>query len=525
MENQVDELTLSSIFKEYEVIKEFSKTYNKMNFVQFDYHIVHHFNLFSIKPDLDFYQLEQTIDYITKFLPTIKKIFSKPLIHLIEQEEIQPVESVRSINQKTMIHIAGHSELWDNIDEKGIKPQKLLTKIYQDNFGIYENIVFCNLIDTILVFVRKNIRLIKDLIYTNQSLDFNLLERVNHINYFLALGKLHTGYIRNFEQYYNIAKSCLNKLNYINEVLTSRLKRPIYRYNKNRPEKIKLRKTNILMMHKDYHQIYLLAKHFDDLNREQLEPLTISQKQEFQNHYQIFCSMLLLFSIGHLNFTCDLRLKLDIEKLHVSFHYKNWKLSITTISEHNGILLSFEKNKKYSIFLISSIIKPYSKQKLEEIKNNIPADEYIVLTPYEYQSYLEEEYYIGISNIDSFRRLQQLILRGMILSQEDLECPFCKSNLVINQSLSQPNYLVYECEDCRTRIIKTICPETKQSYCYTEIINLPKKNLHLENYTIEDKWIYERKAESQMYFRNITKITDHGEIICPICHQVHQTNH
>ncbi len=521
MEYQMDELTLSSIFKEYEVIKEFNEKYNKMNFVQFDYHIVHHFNLFSIKPDINFNQLEQTIDYITKFLPTIKKIFSKPLIHLIEQEEIQPVESVRSINQKTIIHISGHSELWDNIDDKGIKPQKLLTKIYQDNYGIYENIVFCNLIDMILVFVRKNIRLIKDLIYTNQSLDFNLLERVNHINYFLALGKLHTGYIRNFEQYYNIANSCLNKLNTINEILTSRLKSPIYRYNKNRPKKIKLRKTNILLMHKDYHQIYLLAKHFDELNEEQIEPLTTSQKLEFAKDYQTFCSMLLLFSIGHLNFTCDLRLKLDIENLNFAFAYKNWNLHISTISKQNVILLDITKKRNYRILLIPSIVKPYPKEKLENIKENIPANEYIVLTPYEYQSYLEEECYIGISNIDSFRRLQQIILRGMILSQEDLECPFCKSNLVLNKNLSQTDYLVYECEDCRTRVIKTICPETKQAYCYTEIINLPKKNLHFENYSIEDKWIYERKAEAQMYFRNITKITEHGEIICPICHQIH----
>ena len=84
-----------------------------------------------------------------------------------------------------------------------------------------------------LSYLRKNIRDLKNLMYASNKLEFNLLERVNHIQYFLAIGKLHTGYIRDFNKYYDIAKVYYDRMNLIYTTLSARLKRNVYRLNKN----------------------------------------------------------------------------------------------------------------------------------------------------------------------------------------------------------------------------------------------------------------------------------------------------
>ena len=61
------------------------------------------------------------------------------------------------------------------------------------------------------------------------TLEFNYLERVNHWDYFLAIGKLHTGYARNFGKYYNKSKELFDRMSLINQALTTRLKRNVYR--------------------------------------------------------------------------------------------------------------------------------------------------------------------------------------------------------------------------------------------------------------------------------------------------------
>ncbi len=123
----------------------------------------------------------------------------------------------------------------DGYKDNEVKPSKLLTKTYEDDYGIYENRVFCDLVDDVLAFARKEIRFLREMIYTNRTIEINLLERVNHLNYFLALGKLHTGYSRNFDSYYDIAARCLNKLQFISNSIIPRLKRPVYKNNRLRP--------------------------------------------------------------------------------------------------------------------------------------------------------------------------------------------------------------------------------------------------------------------------------------------------
>lgn len=526
MASKYDSLTLMELYKiftEYKDMEGFVQRHPHMDYVSFDYYTVEDLNLFTLQPDFNFDLVEQTADKIIKNLPAIKRIFSKPVLHLKETSEILPVESVRLINNSTMQHIANHSELWDNIKDKAIQPLKLLTNTYQDNYSIYENIVFCNTIDSIMIFVRSSIRFLKDLIYANQAIQFNLLERVNHVNYFLALGKLHTGYIRNFDKYYFVSKRCLEKLNYIYDIITPRLKSPIYKKNKVRPTKINVHKTNILSMHKDYHKIYMLAKSFSVSKLNTTPEISKDEIKSLKYNYYLFCQIILFFAIGHFNFVCDPKMDINFSELKAKFQFKDWELRIDSLKRENIDIISIEikKDMQYRIFLIPSIDRK-NKPLVKKIKEISFANEYIVCTPYEEEESLIETCYLSISSVESFRRIQQILLRGMIYSDNKREdCPFCNNGLTKSPQSSKKNTVKYECFNCRTQIIDTVCTNLPIPYSYTSIMDLKCKNLRKEKYSKEDIWLYHRKLERQMYYRNITKINDEMKIICPRCHKVH----
>ncbi len=143
---------------------EFIAKHPLINYIEFDYYTVHDLTLFTVEPDFDFLALKRTLPKIIKTLPAIKRIFSKPIINLKDSDDVLPVETVRVINQETLTHLANHAQNVANLTSRGVKPRKLLTRIYEDDYGIYENLIFCNFIDDVLAYIRRSTRALKDLI-------------------------------------------------------------------------------------------------------------------------------------------------------------------------------------------------------------------------------------------------------------------------------------------------------------------------------------------------------------------------
>lgn len=513
---------LSRMIHDYKVMEPFIKKYNLVNYVRFDYAVVNKLTLFTIEPDFDFAVLEEIINRIIHTLPAIKKIFAKPVLHLKERNEVLPVEAVRTINSDTIHHISSHSELWDDVENGEIKPLKLLTKTYEDNYGIYENLIFCQAIDDILSFARSNIRFLKDLIYTNKSIEINLLERVNHLNHFLALGKLHTGYIRNFDRYYEDSGRCLKKLLFILNCITPRLKSPVYRNNRRKTKRLGLHKTNILSMHRDYHQIYTLLKFFSNHPMRSDTDIPEEDISALELNYFHFCLVLSIFAIGHFNFTCDEQQKFSFKKMNALFTFKKWELTITsvTVDKVPIIILQLSKDLIYKIVLLPFIHREGHKELIQRVMNSVSANEYVLCAPYEDTT--EDICWLSISNVESFRRIQQLILRGMIYSDtKKKECPFCNHKLFLHEELTMPGRLAYECSSCRTQIFKDDCPKFHKSYYWTRIAGMPKEFFSEDTYSKEDRWMYNRRLEGRMFYRNITKINHEGEPLCPYCRKVH----
>ncbi len=496
---------------DYGQIGDFVRKNPSIGYAKFDSSILKEVNLFALPEDFDFPLLSEILDAIIATLPSIKRIFASPITHIKTNSEILPAESVRAINNETIVHASVHSELWEDITSSGLKPRKLLSQDNQDNYAIYENLIFARGIDMILSFVGKNIRFLNDILYSNRDLQFNLLERANHLSYFLSLGKLHTGYVRDYAKYSTQAEGCMDKLLFIDRVLRARLSRPVYRHCRKYSGKLTLKKTNIFRGHKDYHKIYLLLKRFGEMKVEETE-----QKPFFKDNgedYFLFTTLLTVFAAGHFNFVFD-ETPISFKNIDQTARFADWVLNIKRIETElsPALLLSVKKDSVYKILLLPSADTDKAKAKISVAYKNIAADEYLVAAPMADEN---EPVCLSIYDIDSFRRIQQLLLRAMVYSDFSRNiCPFCGQPLSFEED-------DFECSSCRTVIKTRRCEISDSIYYTTHIKNFtPKAEEYTEN-TRRERHSFEKQSTAQLYFRNITKLSPEAEPVCPRCGKIH----
>lgn len=498
-----------------EDIRSFVQKHPRMSYIEFDYYVVHDITLFAVEPDFDFDKLQTSIEQIKKVKSAIKRIFAKPIIILIDNDDVVPAENARIITQKTLLHLANHSQYLPNLTKRNAKPRKLLTRVYEDDYCIYENVVFCDFIDQVLAIVKNNTRILNSLLYINNILQFNLLDKSNHVKYFLALGKLHTGYIRDFSRYYALAKVLLNDLVQIRKMIMPLLHKPLYQKNIKRRQVLSLKKTNIFITQKDYRQIYKTYKYLLNNQLFVLDKSVEIDGDELSRDYLLYVQMLTIFAAGHFNFEMTSRTAIDFRMLNVTMTYKGWKLDISA-NLKNEITLVFTKETVYKIMIVSNFSALIDK---ESYKSRYQVDEVVTVNQF-HEDYLErDDIYLSMQDIDSFRRIQQILLRGMIYSDTKKDvCPFCGGHLIQE---SQGN--AYVCPDCMTQIKQAVCPTTNAPYFYTDDTHLKKYAINQADFREDEEWYYKKRVESSLFFRNITKINNEADIICPHCHKVHRS--
>lgn len=493
-------------------IETFVLKHPTLSFIEFDYYVVHDMTLFSIEPDFDFEQLKNTILQIRKAMPAAKRIFNKPIIVLKDTDDVLPVENARVLNQNTLLHLANHSQLVSNITNKGVKPRKLLTRIYEDDYAIYENIVFCNYIDEVLFIINSNRKILNSLLYANDIMQFNLLEKANHLKYFLALGKLHTGYIRDYSQYLLLSKEMLTDLSSLSRLIHPRLNKPIYKKNSHRNAFLPLKKTNIFIAQKDYRQVYKSYKYLLGNPIKTKEPEKNIDETWVRKNYMLYIQILSVFAASHFNFDLESKSKMNLTNLDVTLIFKDWKISITN-NNNQSVLIYFKKDTSYRMMIVGA---DYDETELRKEKQKRRLHEVITVDPFDEDYQKRDHMYISISDIDSFRRIQQVILKGMIYSDTERSiCPFCGGKLSLNK---EKHY--YQCGDCMIQIKQGVCSENKQAFLYTDTPH--RKKVNLQDLNTDDPWYYDKQVESLLYFRNITKINADSKIICPHCHQIHK---
>ncbi len=499
--------------EEYRLIQQFTAEHNFIHYFQLDHYTTQKVNLFALPEQERFYTMEFILDKIIAGLPALKKIFSKPITRLKDVTNLLPIEAVRVINNATIVHVSSHTELWGNVSEEGLKPRKLMSLTHEEEYKIYENIAFVRLIDSILSFVKKNTRMLKDIMYSCQPLRVNLLERTNHLMHFLAVGKLHVGYAHVQDKYHQVHQRCLEKLLFIDKTLRAKLHTPVYRICKKDHSKLTLKKTNVFRLQKEYRQVYSLLKLFAEREEQIREQRTAESMPE--RGYADYCTLLSLFAIGHFNFTFHEEEKLDLSSLKTECQYKKWILFVEKVSKDGvgGLRFQMKKEKTYTVCLLFYRNEKITVKERQAFEEAFPADEYLTAEPIAYGE--KATVYLNLFDIDSFRRIQQFLLRAMVYADEARDvCPFCGTAL-------QKNEHGYECALCKTLIKQQICKETQKSYFTTELKDY-KIPLRLRVEEESPLLFLDKETEAALFYRNITPLSTGRKLRCPHCGKVHK---
>lgn len=96
-------------------------------------------------------------------LPSLDMVIRNPMRTLEEHEEVLPIELSRSISEKSIRHLAQHTNLINDIDEEGnITPSHLLNVYRDETIATYENKFVNTLLDRLYFFVEKRYSRLKE---------------------------------------------------------------------------------------------------------------------------------------------------------------------------------------------------------------------------------------------------------------------------------------------------------------------------------------------------------------------------
>ena len=89
---------------------------------------------FALKPELT--APERTLQ---QALPYLQTICQHPRSHLRLDEFREPISRVRRISSRTVETLAAHSEDWQAVTFRGVRPARLLAQIVEEDWALYEN--------------------------------------------------------------------------------------------------------------------------------------------------------------------------------------------------------------------------------------------------------------------------------------------------------------------------------------------------------------------------------------------------
>lgn len=84
-------------------------------------------------------QSDLHLSKILDALPSLQEVTHNPRRHLRVDEAVRPVAVVRRTGPAALRHLAQHSEHWQTRTVTGLRPARLLAKVIDDDFDLYEN--------------------------------------------------------------------------------------------------------------------------------------------------------------------------------------------------------------------------------------------------------------------------------------------------------------------------------------------------------------------------------------------------
>ena len=268
--------------------------------------------------------VETVADCVKKF----PHIFQKPKQHLKQVNEVRPAAVVSRIGQESISHLASHSEHWKGIKVSGLVPERLLARILEDDYAIYENRAVKTLVDKLY----KKMKALN-----NDNLDCSMQMEMDdghslsseqksyfHAREILMRGMNDDSIILNQMLLDDQRKT----IEHILEKLSQCRSTPLYRtLKRQKPITGRLKKTNIFMMDKYYKEAYRL---WELLNQKQ-EFSVYDEIQDIGAGYVIFCKILFVFALRYFSFKPDQETDTIMTEGRFEtsgYHFKDWRLNI-----------------------------------------------------------------------------------------------------------------------------------------------------------------------------------------------------
>jgi len=99
-----------------------------------------------ISEQSDLSELEQLLEEVIS-AGHLHSISKRPRIDLRYEESVTEVSRARRLTNKTYTHLASHSECWQRQTLSGVQPKRVKAKFSEDDYAIYENLVYARLLD------------------------------------------------------------------------------------------------------------------------------------------------------------------------------------------------------------------------------------------------------------------------------------------------------------------------------------------------------------------------------------------
>ncbi len=120
------------------------------------------------------------IDVIEDALPALDLIIRNPAVAIEDVDEILPVELSRHITDKSIKHLATHTNLILNVDGDEVTPQKILNVYHDETFLTYENKFVNTLLSRLSAFIDKRYNMLVDSMGMERNYSFNYQTEFEH---------------------------------------------------------------------------------------------------------------------------------------------------------------------------------------------------------------------------------------------------------------------------------------------------------------------------------------------------------
>ncbi|MDE6913769.1 MAG: hypothetical protein K2P35_08755 [Lachnospiraceae bacterium] len=295
---------------------------------------------------------EFDIDKALEYTQRIPHVFYKPKQHLKQVNEIRPAAVASRTGQESIRYLASHSEHWKGIKANGLIPERLLARVLEDDFAIYENKAAKTLVDEFLrIASRLRLETMDCQLQINMD-DSHSVSSEQKI-YFKAKDALLKGlddedlYIQQ-----EILAEQTEKLSEIINLLSDCKSTQLYRsLRKTSPIRGKLKQTNIFMKDKYYKYIYKLWNLLEGASKVGIEEIA----KPIESEYDVFCRVLLLFALRYYNFAAENEQQDVLQNgrfVESAYRFENWNANVYEDADQ-GFVLEMSKYNEIEVDLTS----------------------------------------------------------------------------------------------------------------------------------------------------------------------------